>query len=557
MRNAAQGPNRNRLLVTGVCGDFGQGFVKALRLSPRPYEIHGCDKTADGIGATFVDVFHAVPPASEVDAYFEEIDRLCTRHGLDAVIPGSPVEIETLGRLGYPSRLPCGVPLICLPAPYRGVYNDKLRCYRALEGKVDLAPFADGADPEAVRAFVKEHGFPLVVKQRRGQGGVDFHVVHRPDQLEPALAATPDPVLQGFIDEAGGEYSIGVFATNGSKAAIVFRRRLGRTGSSWYAETVDDPAVLAYGLAVASASLLRGSANVQVRKSSQGIRLLEINARFSSLAPARAYAGFRDIEWSVDLALGRVPDLPKDGYRRFRFQRFVHEMVDEGTGYTVVPQWNQWSRPPEPKAAPKRRRLYAVVKRTMDVTLSLIALILLSPVLAIVALVVRIGLGSPVLYLRRRPGLGEKPFTVFKFRTMLAGDQPDEMRMTRLGRFLRASSLDELPQLWNVLLGDMSLVGPRPLMMQYIGRYSPEQARRHEVKPGITGWAQVNGRNNLNWEDRFRFDVWYVDHASPWLDLWILLLTVIGVFAGSGVAAPGTGVESEFMGSPKEARRHG
>jgi biotin carboxylase len=236
------------------------------------------------------------------------------------------------------------VPVVCLDARYRDVFDDKLLCFRALEGQVELAPYADGEDPEAVRLLVARHGFPVIVKRRRGQGGLSFHVVQQTEELAPAIAATPGPLVQGFIDEDQGEYSIGLFAAEGQETAIAFRRRLGRTGSSWSAETVDDAEVLAYARAIARASGLRGSANVQVRKSSKGVRLLEVNARFSSLAPVRAWAGFRDVEWSVALALGRTPEIPPEGYRPLRFQRFVHEMVDEGSGFALVPEWTPGRR---------------------------------------------------------------------------------------------------------------------------------------------------------------------------------------------------------------------
>jgi carbamoyl-phosphate synthase large subunit len=328
-----------RLMVTAVQGDFGQGFVKALRLSNTPSEIHGCDVSGAGVGATFVDSFAVVPPASTGQTYVDRLDRLCADLGIHAVVPGSPAEIDALCRLSSPPALPSGVPVVCLDAKYRDVFDDKLLCYRALEGQVDLAPYADGEDPEAVRLLVARHGFPVIVKRRRGQGGLSFHVVGRMEELAPAIAATPGPVVQGFIDEAQGEYSIGLFAANGQETAIAFRRRLGRTGSSWSAETVNDPEVLDYARAIARESGLRGSANVQVRKSSKGVRLLEVNARFSSLAPVRAWAGFRDVEWSVDLALGRTPVLPRENYRPLRFQRFVHEMVDDGSGFACVPEW--------------------------------------------------------------------------------------------------------------------------------------------------------------------------------------------------------------------------
>ncbi len=173
------------------------------------------------------------------------------------------------------------------------------------------------------------------------------------------------------------------------------------------------------------------------------------------------------------------------------------------------------------------------LKRALDLALASTGLLAAAPVLAGVAAAVRLGIGSPVLFRQRRPGLHGRPFLLAKFRTMTDArgpdgrPLPDEQRLTRLGRLLRATSLDELPQLWNVLRGDMSLVGPRPLLMEYLERYTPEQARRHEVKPGLTGWAAVNGRNALSWDEKFALDVWYVDHRSLTLDLEVLARTVL------------------------------
>jgi lipopolysaccharide/colanic/teichoic acid biosynthesis glycosyltransferase len=197
-----------------------------------------------------------------------------------------------------------------------------------------------------------------------------------------------------------------------------------------------------------------------------------------------------------------------------------------------------------------------VFKRALDVSVSTTALILASPVMALVAAIVYLTMGSPVLFRQVRPGLHAKPFVILKFRTMRTalGDVPvsrDADRLTLVGRVLRAVSLDELPQLFNVLKGDMSLIGPRPLLMQYIGRYTPEQARRHDVKPGITGWAQVNGRNVLSWEDRFALDVWHVDHQSIGLDLQILIRTLGQVILRRGVSAPGEATMHEFLGSER------
>ena len=197
------------------------------------------------------------------------------------------------------------------------------------------------------------------------------------------------------------------------------------------------------------------------------------------------------------------------------------------------------------------------VKRAIDVIASITGLLLLSPVIVILAILVRAKLGSPVLFRQQRPGLEGRPFWLFKFRTMTdqrgaAGNLlPDEQRLPAFGRFLRSTSFDELPELFNVLKGDMSIVGPRPLMMKYLGRYTPEQARRHEAKPGITGWAQINGRNAISWEDRFKLDVWYVDNWSLWLDLKILVKTIVAVFKREGITQQGKATMDEFMGTPK------
>lgn len=195
------------------------------------------------------------------------------------------------------------------------------------------------------------------------------------------------------------------------------------------------------------------------------------------------------------------------------------------------------------------------MKRLFDISVALVVLILLSPVVVLVALLVRINLGSPVLFRQLRPGLNGTPFTMVKFRSMqnmvvtTGKQQSDADRLTRFGRVLRSTSLDELPGLWNVLVGDMSLVGPRPLLMEYLPLYSPEQARRHEVRPGITGWAQVNGRNALSWDEKFGLDIWYVDNRNFWLDLKILWLTVVKVFKRDGINEAGEATMSRFEGS--------
>jgi lipopolysaccharide/colanic/teichoic acid biosynthesis glycosyltransferase len=193
-------------------------------------------------------------------------------------------------------------------------------------------------------------------------------------------------------------------------------------------------------------------------------------------------------------------------------------------------------------------------KRPLDILLSGVGLILLAPVLVAVAAAVAIALGRPVFFRQVRPGLGGRPFKLVKFRTMLDSvdaqgrSLDDAQRLTRFGRILRATSLDELPELWNVLRGDMSLVGPRPLLMHYLALYSPDQARRHDVRPGLTGWTAVNGRNALSWDEKLALDVWYVDHRSFLLDLKILLMTVAKVVSRSGIAAEGSDTMPEFRG---------
>lgn len=198
-----------------------------------------------------------------------------------------------------------------------------------------------------------------------------------------------------------------------------------------------------------------------------------------------------------------------------------------------------------------------MIKRLFDIVASLLGLLLLSPVILFVAWQIRRKLGKPVLFRQVRPGVGGHPFEMIKFRTMRDAVEangnalPDVERMTPFGNFLRSTSLDELPELWNVLKGDMSLVGPRPLLMEYLPLYSVEQYRRHELRPGVTGWAQVNGRNALSWEEKFELDVWYVDNRSFWLDLKIILMTLKKVFVREGISADGEATMSKFTGSEK------
>ena len=201
-----------------------------------------------------------------------------------------------------------------------------------------------------------------------------------------------------------------------------------------------------------------------------------------------------------------------------------------------------------------------MIKRLFDLIVASFALVLLSPALALIALLVRINLGSPVLFHQSRPGLHGKIFKIFKFRTMLEvansneNQLTDEDRLTGFGKFLRATSLDEQPELWNVIKGEMSLVGPRPLLMEYLPLYSKEQFHRHDVRPGITGWAQINGRNSISWEEKFNLDIWYVNNQSFWLDIEILFLTIKKVFFREGISAEGAVTMPLFTGNSKKER---
>ena len=196
-----------------------------------------------------------------------------------------------------------------------------------------------------------------------------------------------------------------------------------------------------------------------------------------------------------------------------------------------------------------------IMKRFLDVILSAAALVVLAPLLIVIWVLIRVTMGAPAIFTQRRPGLGGRPFMLFKFRTMQAADSADvdtdmdQHRLTRLGRMLRSTSLDELPELWNILRGDMSIVGPRPLLEEYLPLYNAQQARRHEVRPGLTGWAQVHGRNSLDWNKRFELDVWYVDHATLMLDVRVLLKTILQVLRLGETTSSGHATQSKFMGN--------
>ena len=329
--------SRIRVLVTAVGADLGQALVKSLRVGQEDFEISGCDADALGIGQAFVSRFHAVPAASNAVEYVGAVDDLCRRHETEVIIPASEVEIEVLAQVG--GRLPSGAVVICQPWHWLRVYGDKLNGMRALENQLPLVAFADGSDKEAVAGLVQRIGFPLVVKARHSSGSRGVTTVRTAEELASSLAESPPSVVQEFIGDHEGEFSVGVFALHDFTEVLAFRRELGPGGCSWFAETSKDKAVTDYARKFAKASGLRGSANIQVRKSSAGVRLLEVNPRFSSLVAARALCGFRDAEWSIQVALARPISPPPESYGKMRFRRFLHELVDFGSGYHAVPKW--------------------------------------------------------------------------------------------------------------------------------------------------------------------------------------------------------------------------
>ena len=325
------------ILVTAVGGDLGQSIVKSLRLSSSHVICHGCDADASSIGSLFVDSFAGVPSAIQApDRYISSINELCASLHIEVIIPASEPEIDLLSSVG---TLPCGTLVITQPSSWIMTYGDKLTCMAALEGKVNLARFADGTDQTAVDNLVSEVGYPLVVKARRSSGSQNISIATTDSELTQALGATPNPLVQAFIDGSQGEFSAAVFVCESFEATILFQRGIGPGGGSWWAETSNDSDVLEYVRSVTKASLPTGAFNVQVRKSQKGTALLEINPRFSSLVAARSLCGFKDVEWTIDLAMGTVPSPPTLPFRSLRFQRFLSEAVDFGDGFKTIPQW--------------------------------------------------------------------------------------------------------------------------------------------------------------------------------------------------------------------------
>lgn len=329
-----------KVLVTAAGGDLGQAIIKCLRLmKDRPVSIFGCDADPDSIGTVYVHKFFNVPLAED-ENYLNSIKSICDNYQIDSVIPASDAEIFKLSQAAFRGYFNQNPVVISQPYEWLNIYRDKLKSYQSLKGVVDIAQFADGADAHAVHQFIVNSKFPCIVKSRFSSGSKAIKMVHDRTGLYESLRNIPQPLIQEYIDEAHGEFSIGAFSCDNFTTAVAFKRKLGPVGTSWYADNTDqDAEVLAYAYKIIEASGLAGSCNIQVRKSSNGVKLLEINPRFSSLVAARAACGFRDLEWSLNLSLGRKIDKPGAPYKPIKFRRFFHEMIDFGSGYSLVQDW--------------------------------------------------------------------------------------------------------------------------------------------------------------------------------------------------------------------------
>jgi len=327
-----------RVLVSAIGGDVGQAIVKSLRMSGEKIICHGCDISDNELGKLYVNSFRIVPPSMDTD-YIPQIDTMARDLDVDVFFPASEQEISVLAEAGFSRRLPGGTPVICQDVSIIRTFGDKLRCLDTLQGKVPLAPYADGHNRESVEKLIAISGFPLVIKERLSRGSKFISIVNNFEDLITSLRKYEFPLVQEYIDDEFGEFSIGIFSDSQTIESIAFRRLLGLTGASWYAETCNDRAVLEYARKITGIVSPHGSINIQVRKSSKGVRLLEINPRFSSLTAARAACGFNDAQWSVDLALNGTYNKKEKPFKEIRFKRYISELVDCGKGFEPVPEW--------------------------------------------------------------------------------------------------------------------------------------------------------------------------------------------------------------------------
>ncbi|RJQ30467.1 ATP-grasp domain-containing protein [Candidatus Parcubacteria bacterium] len=328
-----------QILVTGVGGDLGQAIIKGLRLIDPPVKIYGCDMIPKGIGDAFVDEYHHMLAARDPN-YLECIKELCKKINIDVLIPASEPEIFALSSEIDTLKEFSSTIVLCHKFSWLNEFRDKLKSFRYLDGKIELAAYADGMNSEEVELYIQKHGFPCVVKPRFSSGSNSVNIAENRETLIRFLEETDKPVIQQYIDNLFGEFSIGVFSSKEFEAGIAFKRELGPRGASWYADNLTDHEdLMEYASQIVKITELKGSCNIQVRKSSAGVRLLEINPRFSSLVAARAICGFKDLEWSLRLALDQKILKPDKTYKRIRFQRYLNELIDFGQGYGVIKEW--------------------------------------------------------------------------------------------------------------------------------------------------------------------------------------------------------------------------
>lgn len=325
-----------RILVTAAGGDVGQAIIKAIRMSDLSATVDGADANAESLAGAFVDHFHTLPKAFPSSDYMLALATLIDRNGYDVVIPASEVEIDTVtdDRAFGLNKLP----LLVQPGAWIRTYADKYSCMNALSGIVPVADFADASNDDQVRQLIEKTGFPCVVKRRRGFGSKTVALAHDHDDLALLIKEMKPAMVMQYIPDDHGEYSVGVFRDHDKCEILPVRRSLGPVGCTWWGVVELDLAVIDYVRQIAIASGLHGAANIQVRKNQNGVFLLEINPRLSSLAAARAAAGFNDTAWWIKLFLGIKFGFPGH-YTEIRFQRYFSEMVDVGGGWITPEPW--------------------------------------------------------------------------------------------------------------------------------------------------------------------------------------------------------------------------
>lgn len=326
------------ILITAMGGDVGQSIAKALRLGSLPVILHGSDANKNGVGGAFVDYMHTLPLARDTAEYFDALNGLVETENIDVVIPASEVEIAAAGlhadRLLKPGRL------LMQSKEWIDSYADKLTVMRQLRAKeIQLAAFADASSPEEVLDLTSKVKFPVVVKSRKGFGSKTVGYANNEIKMQELIRQLSPAVVMEYIPDDGGEFSVGAFRSGNHCIVLPVKRSLGPVGCTWYGEVAIDEDVVSYAKSIAEASALQGAANIQVRKNNNGVFLLEINPRLSSLSAARAAAGFNDAEWWVRMLLGLPIEYPLE-YCTLKFQRYFGEMIDVGSGWECPRLWS-------------------------------------------------------------------------------------------------------------------------------------------------------------------------------------------------------------------------